>query len=213
MIASVLNIVGQQIEALDWVERYGGLVQTYREKVNDDGLFNVYPISCGVSEADCINDQRYQDLIPDDTKSSIVYFETLQGLRDAGSLNANNNVMILTGTFRLVAWLNYQKLGINECYASDKAQKSLYKILNRYYDKNMPDVLQNATIQFRIQSFVPKDYQTIFSKYNYQDLTGYWMYPFDYFAINVNVRMTLPMCDYDFTPQTPIDCIDDSRIL
>lgn len=212
MIASALNLIGDQIKALSWVERFGGLVQTYRIK-NSDNTYEIYPISCGVSESDCVNDQRYQDLIPDDSKSSIVYFESLQALTDTGNQEGNRSTRIFKGSFRLVAWLNYQKLGVNECYASDKAQRSLLKLLNKRYEGNMPDVFQNATVDFTIKNFVPKDYQVIFSKYNYQQSTGYWLYPYDYFAIDVNVQVNLSLCDYDFDPQTPIDCIDDSKLL
>ncbi len=224
MIGSALKYIGDDIEALDWVEVYGGLVQTVkiRQPDSNNDVYNIFPISCDVSEEDCNTNQRYQDLIPNSNKRSIVYFEQLTGLVDRGGVRIGNSTnrfrRVYTGTVRLVCWLNMQLLGVNECYGSDIYMRSLLKIL--YQDlnsNNFPDdsIFKNGDIQIKVQQFVPKDYRVIFGKYNYLESTGYWMYPYDYFAIDLAITITLPLCDFDAPtpPVNPDECIDYSKIL
>ena len=33
---------------------------------------------------------------------------------------------------------------------------------------------------------IPKDHKVIFGRYNYLDSNGYWLYPFDFFAIDIS---------------------------
>lgn len=225
MIGSVIKQLGDQLEALDWVEVYGGLVQTMRIRQGEaeNEVYNVFPISCDVSEADCVSDQRYQDLVPNDSKRSILYFETLNGLQDVGPQkigrgSTNRFRRVFRGAVRLVGWLNMQRLGVDECYGADMAVRSIIKMLNNEYNVFPPGSLfENGEIDFTIQRIVPKDHKVIFGRYNYLDSNGYWLYPFDFFAIDLSIRLILPLCDYDFPtngiPIDPGECIDNSRIL
>ena len=228
MISSAIKFIGDQISALDWVEVYGGLVQTIRMKQGDaeNDVYNVFPISCDVSEADCVENQKYQDLIPDDSKMSIVYFETTTGLQDNGYLtikgnSKNKGYRVFKGNVRLVAWLNSTKLGTDStCNTSDMAMRSIIKLLNKEFGPNTfpaGSLFENSYINFNIAGILPKDHRVIFGRYNYLDSNGYWMYPFDFFAIDLSLTINLALCDYDFPdngiPINPNECVDYRRIL
>ena len=225
MISTVIKQIGDQLQALDWVDVYGGLVQTIRIRQGEaeNETYNVFPISCDVSDADCVANQRYQDLVPDDSKASILYFETLNGLQDVGPQqigrgSTNRFRRVFRGAVRLVGWLNMQKLGVTECNGADMAVRSILKILNEEYN-SFPagSLLENANLRFNIQRIVPKDHRVIFGRYNYLDSNGYWLYPFDFFAVDLGINLILPLCDYEFptngVPIDPDDCVDYSRIL
>lgn len=220
MIGSVIKQLGDQIKNIEWVDVYGGLVQTMRIRQGEaeNEVYNVFPISCDVSEADCVANQRYQDLVPDDTKKSILYFETLNGLQEVSSRKTPKGYKIYRGSVRLVGWLNMQLLGVNTCNGADMAIRSLLSILNKHYSTFPIDsVLYNSQLDFTIQRIVPKDHRVIFGRYNYLDSNGYWLYPFDFFAIDLGISLTLNLCEYDFpangVPIDPSECVDNSRII
>lgn len=210
LIQEAISYLYPSITSLNWVDRFGGVVQTVED--SDRGA---YPVSCTVSEVDCFNNQRYQDLVPDDSKSSVVYFEVLQGLSDAANFDASakETRIELFGRVRLVGWLNKDRLGLTGCNGAAKAIRSILPIINKNVKPDEVDTLfQNSLIKYRLRNEVVRDYRNIFGKYAYNDNIGAFLHPFDYFALDIDVSVILPLgCEYDLNIGTPIICTDYTK--
>lgn len=213
MVQSIVNEISPLITDLNFVERYGGLVQTMEWK-QQDGKVMYFPASCSVSEADCRNNQRYQDLMPDSTKASVVYFEQRTDLQDKGFISFGGVQSRTHKKFevklRLVCWLNLKKLGLVNCNAADSAVRSFYNILCQEIKPTDPVFPPESEIEVKAINVIKKD-KSIFQPYNYPVHT--FLYPYDYFAIDFTV--SLVMCigqDYTMPIGTPITCVDYSRL-
>jgi hypothetical protein len=210
LIQEAISYLYNDITSLSWVERFGGVVKTV-EKDN-----KAYPVSCTVNETDCFNNQRYQDLTPDNSKASILYFEVLQGLSDARNFDnsARETRIELFGRVRLVGWLNTDKLGINSCNVAAQAMRSVLPIINKTITPTDVNTLfENSTIKYRFRNELPKEHKNIFGKYAYKDKGGIFLHPYDYFAIDIDVTVVLPLgCNYDLQTGTPIQCTDYTKI-
>ena len=105
MNSAVANILKTKIETLPFVDTIAGLVTVGQKKDKTEVLR--FPISRDVTHTDCING-RYTDLIPNDKKTSVIYFED-RGISNNGTSGRRT---IYESQLTLVAWLNLKKIGI-----------------------------------------------------------------------------------------------------
>jgi hypothetical protein len=216
IIQEVLNLLSSQLTALGWVDLFGGVTQRITvamPNASDGVTYKSFPVSCSVTQAECNQDQRYKELTPDSGKKSVLYWEVTRGLQDAGASRDMQKVRILTGSARLVGWLNTMKLGVNECNTAAKAMRSILPILYQTFNNGGSNaLLQKGEIRFEFAGEEIKD-KAIFDRYDYGNNTdGFLLYPYDFFAMNVNIVVKLPLCDYTFTTGTEINCIDNSQL-
>lgn len=217
LIQEILNLLTPDITALGWVERFGGVTRllTMGFGENERGImqYKTFPISCSVSDVDCVQNQRYQDLVPDSSKKSVLYWEVEQGLTDSGQLRERRNLRSLRGRAKLIGWLNTDLLGVNECNTAAKAARSILPILYKQITAgNAGALFDKATVDFQFSGEAVKD-KAIFSHYNYgSDVDAYLLHPYDFFALTVDIQVNMPLCDYTFETSTPIDCTDYSAL-
>lgn len=215
LIQEALNLLTPEITTLGWVERFGGVVRTISrafEDQNGEPKYKRYPVSCSVSETDCENDQRYQDLVPDSSKSSVLFWDVTRGLYDVGQVE-RINARAMRGSARLIGWLNTDRLGVNECNTAAKAIRSLLPIIFRKFENNTAgDLFTNSTVRFEFAGEAIKD-DAIFQKWDFSRNSGFLMHPYDFFAIDVNIFAVVSLCEYVMDTGTPIDCTDDSRLI
>lgn len=214
--ALIDQVLGPEITALGWVERYGGVVQTAKDVTgmdeNDQAIIKRFPVSCSVNQADCNNDQFYQALVPDDSKKSILYWEVLDGMRDVGSVQNTEIFRALEGRIRLVGWLNLKELGIHGCNSAAGAMMELWAIIKRQrIIKLSTPPYDKSTLNFRVEKEVTRDVN-IFAAYDYPKDWSYLFYPFDYFALDVSVRFETCFPTYALPTAAAIDCIDYTRL-
>ena len=215
LIQTAIEVLTPQLVALGWVENYGGVVQRIAlpTQNNSDGIkYKNIPVACGVSFDDCNKNQRYTALSPDNKKKSVLYWEVLQGLSDRGADGQQRQRRVLQGRARLVGWLNAGKLGKTQCNTAADAIRSIIPILYQDFKSvSLPAIFQNSRVEFKVIGEQPKS-AAIFSPYDYdKNIDGLLMYPYDYFALDVEITVFLSLCDYSFTPDTPIDCVDYSQ--
>ena len=207
LLGYLLELLRNDIQALDFVERYGGLVQkvTYKNRdKNGQYVDESYPVSCMVNQQDCnTSGQFYTDLIPNDKLRGVFYFEVLQGMTDQGPIIAQGKVYksmrIFTGRARLVGWVNTKRLGVSEeCYFSGQLVRKFMQILNTKHIKvNDSGFLNGARVEFNVLQELPKT-SAIFDKYTYNLDKQFLLDPFDYFAIDVEIRATMQTgCQFD----------------
>ena len=214
LIQTAIEILTPQLVGLGWVENYGGVIQRIAFPIqNGDGVnYKYMPIGCGLSFDDCNKNQRYTALSPDNKKKSVLYWEVLQGLTDRGPDGQQRHRRVLQGRARLVGWLNAAKLGKTQCNTAADAIKSIIPILYQdFKNGSLPTVFQNSRVEFKLIGEQPKD-AAIFSPYSYdKNIDGVLLYPYDFFALDVEITVFLSLCNYSFTPDVPIDCADYSK--
>lgn len=216
LIQDAIDLLTPSLTALPWVEFFGGVTQRVSIPQSDGNGGTIYkniPVSCSFTASDCNVAQRYQALTPNSSKKSVLYWEVTQGLTDQGSKDGQRQKRILTGSARLVGWLNTNKLGINECNTAADAMRSLLPLMYARVDGFAPgSPFYNSKVVFEFAGEDIKD-SNIFGAYDYgNNKDGFLLHPYDYFAIRVNIAVTLSLCDYSFTPDTPIECIDNSAL-
>ncbi len=205
MINSIIQSFTEKVTALNWVERYGGLVRPAVKTFIDENsglIYNkTYPVSCDVTEKECWEKGRYQDLIPNDRYKSITYFEQRGSIAIRETQFGGRDVLEFSAPMLFVAWLNLPKLGISEC-SSPVFEASAIKMLMNMGVIELP--FQALGFKVIIDGSSPKN-EGVFTKYSYGDKFGLLLYPFDFFSISIIVRWYVqPQCLPDYEPSEPI---------
>jgi hypothetical protein len=226
MTNEIVKLIGPLITSLPWVERYGGLVRTATRQFNankgEDRETNPkwqrqsYPVSCEVTAKDCWDKSRYMDLLPSDSKKSIVYFEEMNGLSFIGyndnmpkGIKGTNRVQRWQGELRLIAWINQPLLGSDDCSISAEIVGSLINALSVNAGR-LSGHPWGAKVTIEVISQEPKS-NGLFSKYTYDPEHYLLFYPFDFAALRIRVTMEVNSnCIPEYTPAEAIDCIDYS---
>ena len=111
------------------------------------------------------------------------------------------------GRVRLVGWLNLQKLGIeNEYNVAERIAFQLAGDIEGTYQLSAP--LSKAMATITPIGIQPKS-ANIFDRYTYDNESGFLLYPFDFFAFDFEVLLSLKLdCIDEITISSPIACID-----
>jgi len=201
------TILTPKLTALSFVDRYASIVRTINFGQTDSGIVKRYPVACDVSAADCENTGLYQDLVPNDSKYSVVYWEMISPMTNQGFTKTNDFYQKkFRGTARLVVWLNLAKLGIESCTASLELIPILEKEITTK-GKISGGVFDGNHIWIQPRNMVKQDINIVFGGYDYDKLKNYYLYPFDFFAIDV--EFTMEQClskGGTFTLGTALDC-------
>lgn len=216
MINKIVDTIKDDIEALPWVERYGGLTfrMSFEHQGAQDGetLTRTVPISNYLNVKDCdeAND-RYFYLMPDDQKKSIVYLEQLGNMTLTRPVNSTQrryrDSMSGTINLRVVAWLNLSLLG-----SLDQNDTALFAMdLLRVVDGQIYNKVDGVPI-FKVKWDVTTEVQksmSIFQGYSYEERSHLMLYPYDFFAFDIAVSFYVKKnCLSALTVPDPIDCVD-----
>ncbi len=166
------GLVKRIIKDGSYVDVVDGIETTYRVEKS-------FPAYCQLSQAQC-DSGDYMDLVPNDTKASIIYFE------DGGSvlLETKNNQYQFESSLRIVGWMNLKRFNASGCSLSQYVVPQIIATI----PKSPFNSGNFHTIQLINASEVAKD-AGIFARYTYDEpKTQYMMYPFDFFAIDIRVR-------------------------
>ena len=208
------TILTPKISVLDFVDRYAGIVRTINiaeGNGTETGIIKRYPLACDVTGVDCANVGVYQNLVPDDTKKSVVYWEMISPMSNMGMTKTRDFYRKkFKGTARLVVWLNLAKLGIDNCTDSILVLPILEKEITTK-GKILGGVYAGDLLWIEPLRMVNQDINTIFGKYDYNKLKNYYLYPFDFFAIDVQfiLEQCLSRGGAGLPCALPIDCPND----
>lgn len=202
MINQVGNILIGKLTTLPFLDKYTGVVKpiTILDKnTNGSTIRKVFPASCQTTLTDC-DSGRYKDLLPDDSKKSVLF------LKDTGlRLTARQgNYLYFSATYDLVCWLNMPKLGFSDCSYSGIAIASILKLLpERPFNSGNYHLVN---IQFQGQR--PKSVNP-FAEYTIDEaITQYLLYPFDYFVLSFQVDFRFDLRCLEVEPiGAELDCV------
>lgn len=193
----MLNLISKLIEptlsACCFVEHYRGLVMPISKFECIQGteieIEKVFPISTCANPIDCFG--QGNDAVPNSSYKSLFYIES-NGSVNATVQGAKKSQSVYSGSFRLVAFLNYQLLGIT----SDECNVD-YQIINELIQKfesskSFGDEDGKYMLNITQSRIVEKSARNIFGKYSYaEDLTNMFLYPHSFFAIDFNFNLTI----------------------
>ncbi len=183
----IANIIVDYIKDLAWIEKLAGLTQV--AKINQNGVEKRYPISCSMVFDDVCVEGCYDELAPNSAYKSVVYFE------DSGFTFSKQvgNKLYYESTLKLIAWLNYNKLG-GGCGSTGNYIIDIIRALPSY-PVNVSDLL-GANIRVMSQA-IRSD--SIFSQYTFNEKqTQYLMLPFDFFSLTIQTSFyIIPECVED----------------
>lgn len=191
------------IEPLPFIDRLAGMVRpvTISEETATGKRRKVFPVACGVSGKDCVTNGKYQDLVPDDAKKSVIYFEENGGTQFVGYQKKDFQ---FRSQLKLVGWLNLSKLGVDSCsWSSIAVLQILSKMPIGYFN------LDNRYTRCQITGIAEAEkLPSIFSKYTYDEaVTQYLLFPYDYFALNITIEYIVPRsCINEIILASPINC-------
>lgn len=210
MLFSAIDLLTTDIEALGWVERYGRLTRpvtilTHQGIEDEEKFYKTLPVSCSVSLADCQEgNTRYYAMTPDSSKKSVAYWEQQSGF----TFTYDEGDGFLTGSAvaRFVGWLNLTKLGKTDCTITADIVAPLLQTLNTT-KRPTSGVFTNGSVRFELIEQVQKD-EAIFSEYTYDNQeTGYLLFPYDFFAVDVAVTLKIDRnCFNAFTTAAEVSC-------
>lgn len=217
MIHQLIQPLSDIITALPYVDRYGGIVNTASRLVQvgetDAGVpiydKEYFPVSCGVTETECWENGRYQDLIPNSDYKSIFYFEQIDGMRPDGEERKGGGKVFyrFSEKLRFVGWLNLPELGISDCNGSSTIVASLIKNLIQEW-KGLTDPMRVYRLNTSFVGVEPK-FQNPFEKYSYKEMSEMWLYPYDYMSILVQVDALISeACLGEYEAADPVVCAE-----
>lgn len=197
MNAKIAELLRDEIDGLNFVERTAGLVRSIPIKVpTDDAGMVIKNIPVALNnETPCVEEEGMA-LVPDSSKKSIVFFE------DGGINIIGKDIRFIDceSTLTMVAWFNLPQ--INEAY--EDATLLMAKLVS-----TIPRKLANSDFVTKIRitpsGFLPKD--TVYSQYDL-DLAEnmYFSFPYDYAAFSYTVNFSIPMACLDAITLDP-SCI------
>jgi len=210
------TLLSDELQNLSFVDRYGGIVKPVeiKQQTTTGTTKSIYPVSTNVNNKDCFNNGFYQHLIPDDSKKSIVYWELLNPMQNVGMtprVNKFNNIRY-RGTARLVVWLNLKELGFEKVEPNDISNGAIF---------TLPEISNIVSLQGKISgglfdkdnisikpSRIITDQKAIFNKYTYSQDYNYYLYPYNFFAIDVLFELdTCLKNSFTFPINNPIECL------
>ena len=218
MINQIIDSIRADIEALPWVERYGGLtfrIGVQRPLGNEEVSTSIVPVSRYLNTKNCEEEHdRYFFLVPDERHKSIVYFEQIGNTTFTTPTHSTGtryrNVITGSQNLRLVVWLNLGAMGTDDPGQADHVAADLWGLVDgKKYDKlDVSPAFPAFKIKWQVNTQVQKSL-AIFSGLSYEDRQDMLMYPYDFFALDVNVTWYMnKACLPAFEPGTPIDCVD-----
>jgi len=192
MIRRIVDEILPHLIALNFSDTIAGCVTVLSRNISakDNAVANKkFPIYYNSDKTACNNYSDYIDLIPNSNKKSIIYFEE-DGL---SSTMINNNIIEIEANIKLICWVNLKKIN------SSLTNAELIKL---NVIKAVPDLLPNIG-GYSFIRILPtgEDVKnvSIFSKYTYnEEEKQYLIFPFDYFALNYQVKFYMGR-----------DCVED----
>jgi len=206
MIHIIEQVLSSRITTLPFVERYGGVAYPLTSQFpGEPNVLKTFPVSTYLSANSCFQQDKYKNLIPDDRYKSLSYLEGLINPARISFDGPKKGVVIMAQTIRFVCWLNLPKLGFdNLARVSDFAVKAIDTLSGEFaftYQGTQGRLsVKNSRTLF--------DRQLIFGQYSYFDKQQIFMYPYAFFALEMEVTAQVGRkCIDDITYPDPINCI------
>lgn len=200
MIKEIINIIKTPILNLDWLGVFGGVAVPIKHPHESGSI--TYPIAAN-SGSDCWNNGRYMDLVPDASKSSILYFEQSTPIKFSTiTIYEQQASTMLTGYL----WANQLRLGEDICIG---APKDLISILGFGINTVKFDGSDLYAIETSIEQIhTGRETNKSFAQYNYKGSDSLYLYPNAIVSFDLSVTWKMSKDCLTYTPDEETTCID-----
>ena len=216
MVAAIADILKAQLSGLDWIERFGGLVIEAKKadtrKADNGDVVTVgwqsWPVACDVNVERCFEDAaKLKWFIPESSLAAVAYFVDNGGTSFVGfdEFTPRRGGLIYRFNLKFVCWMNMKRLGdaitSGECWVADKLVP--YVIAEFFgtapgaaatvFDAGTPKALAYRQVEVTSVSQVQKSPQIFapFSFWNLPDKQAMFVWPYDYFALQIQGTFVL----------------------
>lgn len=174
-----------------WLERWGGLVIPVQRKVQvgETWTTRMMPVSCTVDPA-CEDDSKYQKVLPDSAYKSVGYLIQVGSAQTSFSGPREN---LLTARYRLrfVVWLNYQKLGLDDCNHAGVFELETIANLKAKIQIISDELSQYGELTLSDFAILPKDPAQIFSPFYMFEKPNIYTWPYGFFAVEFTAKAVI----------------------
>lgn len=212
----IIDLIKEDISALHWIDRYAGLVvpaTRHIPKKNEFGFedFNteIFPVAINVDNTRCWENGLYKDLVPDSKYKSVAYWEDISGLQKVGvrTLSKRREIHYYQASLRFVCWVNMKLAGYAPGESISPLQIDVINTLNEINIMGIENPIKIITLRMNVSDILPKDHKAVFGNYSYANDFKLFMYPYDYFALNVKAQLTMDHdCVISSSAKSPIVC-------
>lgn len=205
MIAAVADILKSKLAALDWVDRFGGLVNIATRPVfvtGADGAqvvtgYQSYPVACTVNAANCWENGLYKHFEPDSRKTAILFFMDNGGVNLKSVEGPKNARIKFSFDLRLLGWLNIPALGpeltTQECNIAGRLVPYVMAQLWGLHDafgklEGGPEEKMFQDVEVTNLRQLTKS-PSLFQPFTFAtdgNTRGLFLYPYDYFGIGIS---------------------------
>ena len=181
---SFSEVIGGLAQAVSIV-RYGGTIGT--DQVASLKIVKKLPVTYDMAAGSNIYLGMEQELVPNQNKKSIIYFEDFGTNSDP---NGRAGTLAFISQIRLACWINRRNIGNGSPYA-ELTSKCIDEILHRIVTGKALNE-NGITRLFVNNPRFPIQDANIFSRYNYDEVESQYLRPpFEYFAIDFTARYTM----------------------
>lgn len=212
MVAAIADILKSRLSALDWIERFGGLVIEAKKadtRIGDKGEiitvgWQSWPVACDVNAERCFEDQaKLKWFIPESSLAAIAYFVDSGGTQFVGldGITPKRGGLVYRFNLTFVCWMNMKRLGdaitSGECWAADKlvpyviaeffGDYTAAEIAAVFGGADTPKAKAYKQVEVTSVTQLRKSPQIFapFSFWNLPDKQAMFVWPYDYFALQI----------------------------
>jgi len=171
-----------------WLERWGGLVLPVQRKiqVGESWVSRIMPVSCTVDPA-CDDDSKYQKVLPDSAYKSVGYLIQV-GSAQTDFSGPRENLLTARYRLRLVVWLNYQKMGLDDCnHAGAFELETIANLKSRF--QIISDEMSNpGDLVLSDFSIMPKEPGTVFAPFYMFEKPNIYTWPYGFFGLEFTAK-------------------------
>lgn len=127
MINLIVDVIGEKVKQMCFVEKWGGLTRNAAKAiVDEDGNIlgsEIWPISCEVSPEDCFEiDDKHKKIRPMPGVKSVFWVKQGGTYRQfkQNNINPGRNDIYGRFSFDMVGWINLKEIGIEDCRFAHK---------------------------------------------------------------------------------------------
>ena len=183
----MINLIDSAITSrvttcLPWLERWAGLVIPVQRKVQagDGWALKTFPVACGLP-ADCEDESKYQRVLPNSAYKSVGYLFQV-GAASTRITGPKQSIISTSYRLRFVAWLNYQKLGVNDCAEGGAYELELIATLRKEFSIISDQLSTPGTLRLSGFSIMPKDPAQVFGVFT-QEQQNIYFWPYGFMGI------------------------------
>lgn len=181
-------------QAFPWIDKTAGLVRPIT--TNLKGKPQIWPIAADVTDPMSCNSEGVPigAMMPDGKYKSILYIEA-DGMPTRKDERIGNPSW--RARFRIIVWMNCDRFGGGGA-CGDIAYQNIVSALDGYPFNSAPFLF----CFFNVTGGGPVRGSEIFGKYTFNEARSQYLhYPYDYFAMNVEMDFVLPKnCEAFLTP-------------